>query len=368
MQVDAIVHVIDDDDAVRQSLEFLLRTAGLEVKTYESASAFLAARPPVSSGCVITDVRMPDIGGIDLLRRLNELEIAVPVIVITGHADVPLAVEAMKLGAVDFFEKPFDDDALLAAVSTSLDSNRDDSKRSAERAEINHKLASLSNRERQVLEGLVSGHPNKTIAYDLGISPRIVEIYRANLMTKMNAASLSDLVRMACWPEFWTAAKSLEAGRAVTGLVAASPACPAFELDQGAVGHSDVSCGSQLAQVLARNRWIGRNMIWRLVLAALSVMVLGHPAIAEDSAALEKRGEALLAKHCARCHAIGRAGTSPHPKAPPFWTLSRKYPIESLAEALAEGIFVGHPDMPEFAFEADEVGAILTYLELIQER
>ena len=116
MPSDAVVHVIDDDDAARQSLEFLLRSARVEVKTYESATAFLAARPSANLGCVITDVRMPDMSGIDLLRRLNELKIAVPVIVITGHGDVPLAVEAMKLGAVDFFEKPFDDDALLAAV------------------------------------------------------------------------------------------------------------------------------------------------------------------------------------------------------------------------------------------------------------
>src|SRR5262245_5761278 len=197
MQPDAIVHVIDDDDAVRQSLEFLLRAAQLEVKTYENATAFLADRPPEGSGCVITDVRMPGLSGVDLLRRLNELNSAIPVIVITGHGDVPLAVEAMKLGAVDFFEKPFDDEALLAAVRASLSRNADDSKRRAERTDINDRLASLSNTERDVLEGLVSGHPNKTIAYDLGISPRTVEIYRANLMTKMNAASLSDLVRMA---------------------------------------------------------------------------------------------------------------------------------------------------------------------------
>jgi two-component system, LuxR family, response regulator FixJ len=197
MQSDAVVHVIDDDDAVRESLEFLLRTARFEVKSYDSAAAFLAARPQEGSGCIITDVRMPEISGIDLLRRLNELNSAIPVIVITGHGDVPLAVEAMKLGAVDFFEKPFDDEALLAAVRSSLNRNIDDSKRRAERVEIDDKLASLSKREREVLDGLVSGHPNKTIAYDLGISPRTVEIYRANLMTKMNAASLSDLVRMA---------------------------------------------------------------------------------------------------------------------------------------------------------------------------
>ncbi len=197
MQSDAVVHVIDDDDAVRQSLEFLLRSARIEVKTYESAVSFLATQPPVKTGCIITDVRMPDMSGVDLLRRLNELKVALPVIVITGHGDVPLAVEAMKLGAVDFFEKPFDDDALLVAVRSSLESIADHGRQSAERAKIVDKLAALSTRERQVLEGLVGGHPNKTIAYDLGISPRTVEIYRANLMTKMNAASLSDLVRMA---------------------------------------------------------------------------------------------------------------------------------------------------------------------------
>jgi two-component system response regulator FixJ len=140
---------------------------------------------------------MPEVSGIDLLRRLRELQSALPVIVITGHGDVPLAVEAMTLGAVDFFEKPFDDNALLAAVRSALSSEDENSKRNVERGEIKEKLATLSQREHQVLAGLVSGHPNKTIAYDLGISPRTVEIYRANVMTKMNAASLSDLVRMA---------------------------------------------------------------------------------------------------------------------------------------------------------------------------
>jgi two-component system, LuxR family, response regulator FixJ len=195
MQSNPVVHVVDDDEAVRDSLSFLLSTAKIEVKTYESAIAFLADPPPM--GCVITDVRMPAVSGIDLLKRLRELQVALPVIVITGHGDVPLAVEAMKLGAVDFFEKPFDDDALLAAVRSALSRGQEDSKRSMERNDISEKLATLSNRERQVLEGLVNGHPNKTIAYDLGISPRTVEIYRANVMTKMNAGSLSELVRMA---------------------------------------------------------------------------------------------------------------------------------------------------------------------------
>ena len=197
MTNDPVVHVVDDDEAVRESLGFLLRTAGLAVATHESAAAFLDQLPNVKSGCVITDVRMPDISGIELIRRLKACHSGLPVIVITGHGDVPLAVEAMKSGALDFLEKPFDDEALLNAVRAALRSQGADAKREAHRGEIIEKLASLSNRERQVLEGLVAGHPNKTIAYDHGISPRTVEIYRANLMSKMQATSLSDLVRMA---------------------------------------------------------------------------------------------------------------------------------------------------------------------------
>jgi two-component system response regulator FixJ len=194
---DSTVHVIDDDEAARHSLAFLLRSAKIDVKTYESAVAFLYVASNVKTGCVITDVRMPEISGIDLLRRLRELKIGVPVIIITGHGDVPLAVEAMKIGAADFLEKPFDDEVLLAAVRSALDKQDSDSKRRAERVEIESRLAALSNRERDVLNGLVAGHANKQIAFDLGISPRTVEIYRANLMAKMQAASLSDLVRMA---------------------------------------------------------------------------------------------------------------------------------------------------------------------------
>ncbi len=191
------VHVIDDDEAVRQSLAFLLRANEIEVQTYELGMAFLGVAPALKSGCVITDVRMPEMSGIELLRRLKELKIFLPVIVITGHGDVPLAVEAMKFGAADFLEKPFDDEVLLAAVRSALNRQDSDSKRQAERAAIDDRLAALSNREREVLEGLVAGRANKQIAFDLGISPRTVEIYRANLMTKMQAASLSELVRMA---------------------------------------------------------------------------------------------------------------------------------------------------------------------------
>jgi two-component system response regulator FixJ len=197
MQPEPIIYVIDDDDAVRQSLEFLLKTAGITVRSFESGQAFLEVLPQIHSGCVITDVRMPEVTGIDVLRRVKEINADLPVIVITGHGDISLAVEAMKIGAVDFLEKPFDDDLLLTAVRSALSTDADAGKRKAEIAEIHDKLAALSNRERQVLEGLVAGKANKTIAFDLGISPRTVEIYRANLMTKMAANSLSDLVRMA---------------------------------------------------------------------------------------------------------------------------------------------------------------------------
>jgi len=192
-----VAHVIDDDEAVRQSIEFLLRSANINVKIYESAPAFLSALSGISPGCIVTDVRMPEMSGIDLLRRLKELGVPLPVIVITGHGDVPLAVEAMKAGAADFIEKPFDDDTILGAIRTAFASSESGGKRSAERAEIEERLESLSMRERQVLEGLVAGQPNKIIAHNLSISPRTVEIYRANVMTKMKAPSLSDLVRMA---------------------------------------------------------------------------------------------------------------------------------------------------------------------------
>ena len=193
----AIVHVIDDDEALRDSLAFLLRAADLEAKSYASAAAFLDALPLKGLTCIITDVRMPGLSGIDLLRRVRELGIEVPVIVITGHGDVPLAVEAMRFGAVDFLEKPFDDEILLQSVRAALRQQAGAAKRQSERAEIENRLAALSPRERDVLGGLVAGRANKQIAFELGISPRTVEIYRANLMDKMQAGSLSELVRMA---------------------------------------------------------------------------------------------------------------------------------------------------------------------------
>src|SRR5271154_2802644 len=196
MTAETDAYVIDDDEAVRDSIKFLLRTAGITVKSYDSAAAFLAVAPTISSGCVVTDVRMPGLSGIDLLRRLKEMQIGLPVIVITGHGDVPLAVEAMKCGAIDFLEKPFDDDVLLASVRSALNRAEASAALETERAEVRARIAALTQREHEVLDGLVAGKPNKIIAFDLEISPRTVEIYRANVMTKMKAGSLSELVRM----------------------------------------------------------------------------------------------------------------------------------------------------------------------------
>ena len=191
-----VVHVIDDDVDVRQSLAFLLSTAGFAVRVHESAVAFLAVLPAVQSGCIVTDIRMPEMDGLELQRRLAANKIGLPVIVMTGHGDVALAVEAMKAGAVDFIEKPFDAEILLGAIRSALARHAQAAENEARRAEIRGRLDHLSERERAVLDGLVAGKPNKIIAYDLGISPRTVEVYRANVMTKMQAESLSELVRM----------------------------------------------------------------------------------------------------------------------------------------------------------------------------
>ena len=197
MPTDTMVYVVDDDEAMRQSLSFLLRAAKVGTQTFESAAAFLDALPQLKPGCLVTDVRMPGMSGLDLLRHLRERRVAMPVIVITGHGDVPLAVEAMKEGAADCLEKPFDDEALLAAIRSALKKQGDDRAQQATQAAVNARLDLLSTRERQVLEGLVAGQPNTIIAFNLGISPRTVEIYRAHVMTTREAASLSALVRMA---------------------------------------------------------------------------------------------------------------------------------------------------------------------------
>ena len=191
-----VVYVIDDDDSARHSLEFLLDVAGMRVESFASADAFLDAAPPIENACVVTDVRMPGTSGVELAQILKSREPAVPVIVITGHADVPLAIQAMKAGAADFIEKPYDDRDMLAAIRRSLAKNAEDAENVRERREINERLALLSKREREVVDGLVAGKANKVIAHDLDISPRTVEVYRANAMMKMHAKTLSDLVRM----------------------------------------------------------------------------------------------------------------------------------------------------------------------------
>jgi two-component system response regulator FixJ len=191
------VYVIDDDDAMRDSLDFLLGSADFQVTLFESALKFLDVLPTIDFGCVVSDVRMPEIDGIELLKRLKSGGSLLPVVIMTGHGDVPLAVEAMKLGAVDFLEKPFEDDRLIGMIEVALKRAEPGVKNEAVTIEIQSRIASLSPRERQVMDGLIAGLSNKLIARDYDISPRTIEVYRANVMTKMQAASLSELVRLA---------------------------------------------------------------------------------------------------------------------------------------------------------------------------
>lgn len=193
----AVVYAVDDDVAMRESLAFLLDAAGFMVVAFETASSFLEALPGIESGCVVTDVRMPGIDGIELLRRVKQAKPALSVIVITAHGEIPLAVQAMKLGAIDFLEKPFEDERLVDAIRAAVANTTDRARAEAAAAQIASRVAGLSPRERQVLEGLVAGLSNKTIARDLSISPRTVEVYRDNVMTKLQAANLSELVRLA---------------------------------------------------------------------------------------------------------------------------------------------------------------------------
>jgi two-component system response regulator FixJ len=191
------VYVIDDDEAMRHSLEFLLGSVDYEVTLFESAQVFLDGIAKREFGCVVSDVRMPGIDGIELLRRLQTLNCRFPVVIMTGHGDVPLAVEAMKLGAVDFLEKPFDDDLLISMIDSGLKRAEPEARNEAATREIAERVATLSPRERQVMDGLVAGLSNKAIAREYDISPRTIEVYRANVMTKMQAGSLSELVRLA---------------------------------------------------------------------------------------------------------------------------------------------------------------------------
>ena len=191
------VYVIDDDPAMRDSLDFLLGAAGFNVRLFDSAQIFLDQLENLDPGCVVTDVRMPGIDGMELLRRLGSGARKLPVIVMTGHGDVPLAVEAMKLGALDFLEKPFEDDRLIGMIQAALAERESGAKSETLSADMAARVASLTQRERQVMQGLVTGQSNKAIAREYDISPRTVEVYRANVMTKMQAGNLSELVRFA---------------------------------------------------------------------------------------------------------------------------------------------------------------------------
>ena len=191
-----LVHIVDDDASVRDSLAVLLESAGFTVRAYDSAVAFLQAASDRTAGCVLTDVQMPELNGLELQRRMGEQGIRLPVIVMTGHGDVPIAVEAMKAGAADFLEKPFDDEQLLTAISGAIAAGARVRDEAAAVADITKRLATLTPREREVLDHLVAGQPNKTIAYDLGSSPRTVEVHRARVMEKMGVRSLPELVRM----------------------------------------------------------------------------------------------------------------------------------------------------------------------------
>ena len=190
------VHVVDDDDAMRDSLVFLLSSASIVAVPHDSAESLVVALPTLDFACIITDVRMPGMSGIDLLRHLQSIDKQLPVIVITGHSDVPLAVEALKAGAFDFIEKPFEEERIIAAARSALEFRSQARRQEESRAAARGRLDTLTSRERQVFEGLIAGQPNKIIAHQLGISPRTVEIYRANVMSKLDASSLSDVVRI----------------------------------------------------------------------------------------------------------------------------------------------------------------------------
>lgn len=197
MADNVIVHVVDDEPDVRQSLAFLLSSAGYAVRVHDSAASFLAARPYPPGHCLIADLQMPSMDGVSLLKALRETGDIVPAIVVTGHGDVAMAVTAMKVGAIDFIEKPFDDEVLLKAIERAAGQAQDARELRRKHDLIRDRLASLSERERQVFEGIVAGKPNKVVAREQNLSPRTVEVYRANVMAKLHAATLSELVSMA---------------------------------------------------------------------------------------------------------------------------------------------------------------------------
>ena len=192
-----LVHVVDDDEAIRRSISFLLRTSGYATTLYGSGKEFLSSLSKLERGCILLDVRMPDMDGMEVQQRLREAGVMLPVIIMTGHGDVDMAVRAMKAGASDFIEKPFEKDVLLGALDSACQRLEADNLLDARCEDARARLNILTPRERDVLKGMVDGLPNKTIAYDLGISPRTVEIHRANLMQKLGVQSLSEALRIA---------------------------------------------------------------------------------------------------------------------------------------------------------------------------
>lgn len=199
---DTVVHIVDDEEPVRNSLAFLLSSSGFAIRVHETAQQFLDIAPQIRNGCLITDLRMPEIDGVELLRRLRQMDAMLPTIVITGHGDVQMAVEAMKNGAIDFLEKPFSDEVLFDSIGRAAQQAAERVRTDSESEQVRQRIESLSERERQVLSRVVTGQPNKTIALELGISPRTVEVYRAGLMGKMQARNLPELVRMVMSVDF----------------------------------------------------------------------------------------------------------------------------------------------------------------------
>lgn len=192
-----IVHLVDDDDAIRRSVSFALKTSGFQVRVYEDGDGILKVAPNLEAGCILLDIRMPGMDGLEVQEALKSKGVTLPVVIMTGHGDVSLAVRAMKAGAVDFIEKPFQKAVLLSAIEHGMARLQQSASSLREANNASVKLQLLSARERDVLDGLAKGLPNKSIAYDLGISPRTVEIHRANLMAKLGVKSLSDALRVA---------------------------------------------------------------------------------------------------------------------------------------------------------------------------
>jgi two-component system response regulator FixJ len=192
-----LVHLVDDDEAIRRSVGFMLKTSGFHVRAYESGVELLKTAPELEPGCILLDIRMPGMDGLEVQEALRSKGVTLPVIIMTGHGDVSLAVQAMKAGAVDFIEKPFEKAVLISAIDQALDQLKRSAASRERSDEALVRLQALTPREREVLDGLAKGLPNKTIAYDLGISPRTVEIHRANLMSKLGARSLSEALRLA---------------------------------------------------------------------------------------------------------------------------------------------------------------------------